>query len=177
MYVERKKTGWVGLYDYGQMSACGTWAFRECPPGGLSKGSLNVFTHVPEKTTENSGCLIRQARSEIEPDTSRLLVYSAEQLSYRRKTEKQSYLMSTRNTPSYQGSKTWSSSVKLEDRKRRYYFYFNLLPHSIRRSQDSPINGTPRRHETNALMKSKNINQFCECISQIYTYNDPKNCK
>ena len=46
--------------------------------GGLSKGSLPVFTQVSEKTTENSERLGRQARPEIEPDTSRLPALSTE---------------------------------------------------------------------------------------------------
>ena len=44
--------------------------------GGLSEGSLPVFTRVSEKTTENSGRLSRKAGPGFEPDASRLPVLS-----------------------------------------------------------------------------------------------------
>ena len=51
---------YVGLWDYGQLSACETWvsALRE----DLSKGSYPVPKRVSEKTTENSERLSQQAR-------------------------------------------------------------------------------------------------------------------
>ena len=44
--------------------------------GGLSKGSLPVFTRVSEETAENSEWRGRQGRPEIEPGPSRLSVLS-----------------------------------------------------------------------------------------------------
>ena len=63
---------YVGLWDYGQLSACETWvsALRE----DLSKGSYPVPKRVSEKTTENSERLGRQVRPGFEPGTSRLPV-------------------------------------------------------------------------------------------------------
>ena len=46
--------------------------------GGLSKGSQTVFTRVSEKTTENFERLDRQARPGIEPGTSRLPAFKAQ---------------------------------------------------------------------------------------------------
>ena len=68
----------IWLYVEGQLSACGTWAYRErtlCG-GGLFKASWPVFKRVSEKTTKNSKRLGRQARLGFEPSIFRLPVSS-----------------------------------------------------------------------------------------------------
>ena len=72
---------WVGLWEKGQLSACGTWAYEEsvlAEGGGiLSKGFYPVFKLVSEKTTKNSERLNEQAQQGNEPVTSHLPVLRA----------------------------------------------------------------------------------------------------
>ena len=71
------KSGWLQVE--GQLSVYGTQAYMgSVRLGGLYKGSQPVFKRVSEKITENFKRLGRQARSGIEPSTSRLPLLRAE---------------------------------------------------------------------------------------------------
>ena len=61
------------------MSSCGTWAYGlRALRRNFFKGSGPVFIRVLEKTTENSECLVRQARPGIDPNSSRQPVLRVE---------------------------------------------------------------------------------------------------